>query len=156
MLLVSMLLVLYCSHPLGHYLAVRSYGVSVDHFFLGRSDFRRLQVGALKVLGDAPTVGTKLNLGQLSALTPRRRGYIFGAGAILSCILVGIELIYAVFEGFHPLAIVAGSIFLGATVASEIIFGSKIGDLAKMNRQLRLGGVWTALARRHIAIPVAL
>jgi hypothetical protein len=37
-------------------------------------------------------LGTKLNPQQLSSVTLRRKGYIFGAGLILSCVLVAIEL----------------------------------------------------------------
>jgi hypothetical protein len=71
--LVSMSLVFYSSHPLGHYLLAKSSGVTVDYFFLGRSDFRRLQMRPMKALGDVPTLGTKLNPQQLSSLTSRRK-----------------------------------------------------------------------------------
>lgn len=137
-LLASMLLMFFSSHALGHYLVARSSGVTVDYFFLGRSDFRRLQMRPMKAIGDVPTIGTKLNAQRLSSLSPRRKGYIFGAGAILSCVLVGIELAYAASGGFHLLATAVGSAFLVAAVASELLFGTKVGDLAKMKRQFRL------------------
>ena len=74
-MLVSMGLVFYSSHPLGHFFTARAYGVRTDYFFVGRSDFRRLKMRPMSVLGGfMPTVGTKLNKEELAA-QPRGGGH---------------------------------------------------------------------------------
>jgi hypothetical protein len=58
----------------------RAYGVGT-HFFIGRGDFRKLQSGTVSTAGGlVPTIGTKLKRQDLARLSPRKRGYIFGAG----------------------------------------------------------------------------
>ena len=52
-MLVSMGLVFYASHPLGHYFVARAYGVDTEHFFVGRSDFRK--IGLKPMSSSAPS-----------------------------------------------------------------------------------------------------
>jgi hypothetical protein len=137
-MLVSMGLVFYSSHPLGHFFTARAYGVRTDYFFVGRSDFRRLKMKPMSLLGGfMPTIGTKLNKEELAAQPPRRRAYIFGAGVLVSNALVGIQLLYVLVSGFSIPAILLGVLFFAATVATEFLFSTKTGDLSKMSRELK-------------------
>jgi len=132
-MLVSMGLVFYLSHPLGHFFTARAYGVGTDYFFVGRSDFRKLPLKPMSLVGGLmPTIGTKLNREELAKLPPRKRGYIFGAGVIFSNALVGIELLYVLAAGFSLPAVLLGALFFVATLATEILFSTKVGDLGKM------------------------
>jgi hypothetical protein len=138
-LLVSMGLLFYSSHPLGHYFVARIFGIRVDYFFLGRSEFRRLEIASARMIGNVlPTVGTKLNSSELESLAPRTRGYILGSGVIVSITLVGIQLAYSLVAGFGFLAVLLGTIFFVGSLGTEIIFGTKVGDLSKMKAQFRV------------------
>jgi len=135
-MLVSMGLVFYASHPLGHYFVSRAYGVGTEYFFVGRSDFRKLTVKPMSFVGAIlPTIGTKLKKGELASLSPRKRGYVFGAGVLVSNALVGIQLAYVLVAGFSLLAVLLGALFFLGTVATELMFSTKVGDLGKMRRE---------------------
>ena len=72
-MLVSMGLVFYLSHPLGHFFVAWAYGVGTDYFFVGRSDFRKLRLKPMSVVGGLmPTIGTKLKKDGLAKLPPRK------------------------------------------------------------------------------------
>ena len=134
--LVSMGLVFYASHPLGHFFAARAFGVSTEYFFVGRSDFRKLRLRPMSLVGGlTPTIGTKLKKDELASLSPRRRGYVFGAGVIVSNALVAIQLVYVFVAGFSLPAVLLGTLFLVATLATELLFSTKVGDLGKMRRE---------------------
>jgi len=136
-MLVSMGLVFYASHPLGHYFMARAYGVGTEYFFVGRSDFRKLTLRPMSLVGAlVPTIGTKLNKGELASLPPRKRGYVLGAGVIVSNALVGIQLAYVLVAGFTLPAALLGTLFFLGTVATELMFSTKVGDLGKMRREL--------------------
>jgi len=135
-MLVSMGLVFYASHPLGHFFAARACGVSTEYFFVGRSDFRKLKLKPMSIVGGlTPTIGTKLKKDELASLSPRKRGYVFGAGVIVSNALVGIQLVYVLVAGFSLPAVVLGALFFVATLATELVFSTKVGDLGKMRRE---------------------
>jgi hypothetical protein len=135
-MLTSMGLVFYASHPLGHYFVARAYGVSTEYFFVGRSDFRKLGLKPVNILGGlTPTIGTKLKKGELASLSPRKRGYVFGAGVVVSNALVGIQLAYILTAGFTLPAVLLGTLFFLGTVATELMFSTKVGDLGKMRRE---------------------
>jgi hypothetical protein len=137
-MLVSMVVVFFASHPLGHFFLARAYGVGTEYFFIGKSDFRKLPSKAVKLAGGlTPTIGTKLKKEELSKLPPRKRGYIFGAGVILSNALVGIELVYVLAAGFSLTSAVLGTTFFIAMVATEALFSTKVGDLGKMKAEFR-------------------
>jgi len=137
-LLVSLGVMFYASHPLGHLLVGQALGVSTDHFFLGRSDFRKLKQAPLSSVGNLmPTIGTKLNRPRLQSLSPRRRGWVFGAGVIVSNSLIVLQMLYAVAAGYATLALAVGGLFVAATLLTEAMFSTEVGDLAKMRRQLR-------------------
>lgn len=132
-LLVSMGLLFYSSHPLGHYFVARMFGVHVDYFFVGRSDFRKLKTKPMSTIGNnLPTMGTRLNRSRLGSLAPHQRGYIFGSGVILSSALMGIQLSYASVAGFSSLALLLGAILFVGTIILEFVFSTKVGDLSKM------------------------
>lgn len=136
-LIVSMGLLFYSSHPLGHYFVARILGVSVDYFFLGRSDFRKLKTTPGRIMGNSlPTVGTKLNKSKLDSLAPGRRRYIFGSGVILSNLLVAIQLAYAVIADFSYPAILLGALVFVGNLAVEVAFSTKVGDLSKMKKRI--------------------
>ncbi len=137
-MLVSMGLVFYLSHPLGHFFTAMAYGVGTDYFFVGKSDFRKLQVKPMSLVGGLmPTIGTKLKREDLTKLSPRRRGYIFGAGVIFSNALVGVELVYVLAAGFSLPAVLLGAFFFVGTVATEVLFSTKVGDLGKMANEFK-------------------
>ena len=139
-LLVSMVLLFYSSHALGHHFVARIFGVSVDHFLLGRSDFRKLKITPARMKGSiTPTVGTKLNKSKLESLAPRKRGYVFGSGVIVSNTLVGIQLAFSLIVGFGFPAVLLGTIFFVGSLATELIFSTKVGDLWKMRNHFRGG-----------------
>ena len=132
-LLVSMGLLFYSSHPLGHYFVAKMFGVRVDYFFLGKSEFRKLKMKPMRTIGNTlPTMGTRLNRSRLESLAPRQKGYIFGSGVILSSTLMGVQLCYALFAGFSSLALSLGAIFFSGTLVVEFVFSTKVGDLSKM------------------------
>jgi hypothetical protein len=137
-MLASMVVVFFASHPLGHFFLARAYGVGTEYFFVGRSDFRKLPSKAIKLAGGLmPTIGTKLKKDELAQLPPRRRGYIFGAGVIVSNSLVGIELIYVLAAGFSLPAALLGTLFFVVMLATEALFSTKVGDLGKMTAEFR-------------------
>ncbi len=136
--LISMVVGFFASHPLGHLFLARTYGVGTDYFFVGRSDFRKLPIKAVKLAGGLmPTIGTKLKKDQLANLPPRKRGYIFGAGVIVSNTLVGIELVYVLASGFGLPAVLLGAVFFAAMLATEVLFSTKVGDLGKMANEFK-------------------
>jgi hypothetical protein len=135
-MLVSMGLLFFSSHPLGHFLVARAEGVRTEYVFVGRSDFRKLKLKPMSLVGAlVPTVGTKLRKDELASLPPRKRGYIFGAGVIVSNALMGMELAYVLVSGFGWASIALGVLFFSATVATETLFSTKVGDLAKMRNE---------------------
>ena len=135
-MLVAMVLIFYASHPLGHFVMAMAYGVRTEYFFIGRSDFRKLKLKPVSIVGGLmPTVGTKLNKEGLASLSPRRRGYVFGAGVIFSNAAVGIELLHVVVTGYSLLAILLGSLFFLVMLATEFMFSTKVGDLGKMRNE---------------------
>jgi hypothetical protein len=137
-MLVSMGLVFYLSHPLGHFFVARAYGVGTDYFFVGRSDFRKLRLKPMSVVGGLmPTIGTKLKKDELARLPPRKRGYIFGAGVIVSNTLVGIELVFVLVAGFGLPAVLLGALFFMVMLATEFMFSTKVGDLGKMANEFK-------------------
>ncbi len=131
--LVSMGTTFYASHPLGHFLTAKAYGVGTRYFFVGRSDFGKLESKPMAVVASLlPTIGTKLNKSELASIPPKGRGRIFGAGVIFSTTLMAIQSAYVFIMGFNLLAIVFALLFFGATLATEFLFSTKVGDLAKM------------------------
>jgi len=137
-MLVSMGLVFYSSHPLGHFFMARAYGVGTEYFFLGTSDFRKLKLKPMSLVGSLmPTIGTKLKKDELASVPPRRRGYIFGAGVIVSNALVGIQFVYVFVAGFSLPAVLIGALFFVATLATEFMFSTKVGDLGKMRNEFK-------------------
>jgi len=134
--LVTMGLVFYAGHPLGHLVVARVLGVGTDYLFVGRSDFRKLKLRPMSIVGGLmPTIGTRLNREGLARIRPRKRGYIFGAGVIVSNALVGLELVYVLVAGFGVIADLLGVLFCVVMVATELMFSTKVGDLGKMARE---------------------
>ena len=136
-LLISMLLLFFLSHPLSHYIVSRLYRVDVKYFFLSKSDFRKIGGAVGRIVGGLiPAIGTKLDLSQVSRLSRGKRAFLFGSGAIVSNILVALLLFLALFYlHFTLIALVIGSLFLVASVLTEIVFGTRVGDLQKMRRE---------------------
>jgi hypothetical protein len=134
--LASMVILFFSTHALGHYIAAEVMSVRVKYFFLGRSDFRRLSNPQLSKVGElVPTIGTKLDPAALRSLSRARRALIFGFGAILSLVLLAVELAYVALSlRFALPAIVLGEILLLAILATEFLFGTKAGDFAKMKK----------------------
>lgn len=144
-MLVSMVLVFYVSHPLGHFFTARAYGVGTE-YFVGRSDFRKLRLKPMSLVGGLmPTIGTKLKKDGLASLSPRKRGYVFGAGVIVSNALVAVQLVYVLVAGFSLPAVIVGILFFVVMLSTEFLFSTKVGDLGKMRnefkKQLPSGGV---------------
>jgi hypothetical protein len=138
--LVSMALIFYATHPLGHFVMAMAYGVRTDYFFVGRSDFRKLKLKPISLIGGLmPTIGTKLNKDQLASLSPRKRGYVFGAGVIYSNAAVGVELLHVLVAGFSLPAVLLGTLFFIVTLATELMFSTKVGDLGKMRNEFAKG-----------------
>jgi len=136
--LISMVVVFFASHPLGHLFLARAYGVSTEYFFVGRSDFRKLNLKVASVVGGlVPTIGTKLRKDELAKLQPRKRGYVFGAGVMVSNALVGIELVCVLVAGFSLSAVILGAAFFVAMLATEVLFSTKVGDLGKMAAEFK-------------------
>jgi hypothetical protein len=73
--------------------------------------------------------------GLASSLPPRKRDYVFGAGVIVSNALVGIQFAYVLVAGFTLPAVLLGTLFFLGTVATELMFSTKVGDLGKMRRE---------------------
>lgn len=136
--LVSMGLVFYASHPLGHFFTAKAFGVSTEYFFVGRSDFRKLETKPMSIVGGLmPTIGTKLNREGIARLPPRRRRYVFGEGVIVSNSLVGLELVCVLVASFIPPAALVGALFFVVMLATEVMFSTKVGDLGKMANEFK-------------------
>lgn len=137
-MLISMVVAFFVSHPLGHLFMARAYGVGTEYFFVGRSDFRKLPSKAARLAGGLmPTIGTKLKRDKLASLPPRKRGYVFGAGVIVSNTLVGIQLVYVLVAGFSLPALILGAFFFVVMLATELLFSTKVGDLGKMANEFK-------------------
>jgi len=137
-MLVSMVLVFYATHPLGHFFTARAYGVGTEYFFVGRSDFRKLRLKPMSLVGGLmPTIGTKLKKDGLASLSPRKRGYVFGAGVIVSNALVGVQLLYVLVAGFSLPAVLLGLLFFVVMLSTEFLFSTKVGDLGKMRSEFK-------------------
>lgn len=135
---IAMATVFFASHPLGHLFTARAYGVGTEYFFVGRSDFRKLPFKAARLAGGLmPTIGTKLKKEGLARLPPRKRGYIFGAGVIVSSALVGLELLYVLVAGFSPPTVLFGTLFFVVMLATEFLFSTRVGDLGKMANEFK-------------------
>ena len=143
-MLVSMGLVFYASHPLGHFFTARAYHVGTEYFFVGRSDFRKLTLKPMSlVVGLMPTIGTKLKKEALASLSPRKRGYVFGAGVLDSNALVAVQLVYVLVAGFSLPAVLLGLLFFVVMLSTEFLFSTQVGDLGKMRNEFKkqpLGG----------------
>jgi hypothetical protein len=138
MVLVSLLVVFFASHPLGHLFLASAFGVGTEYFFVGRSDFRKLQSKVMsRVGGLMPTIGTKLKKDELAQLPSRKRGYIFGAGVIVSNTLVGIEVLYVSVTGFSFPAVLLGVLFFVVMLTTELLFSTKVGDIDKMTNEFK-------------------
>jgi hypothetical protein len=130
-LLASMVFLFYAGHPMGHAIFARWYGVHVDYFYLGRTSFRHLVPVARRL----PTVGTHLNAAQLAILDPGKRGLIFGAGVITSCLLMALEVAFVLTTGFlFPAKALVVALF-AFVLATEALYSTKAGDLHKMALQ---------------------
>lgn len=137
-MLISMVVVFFASHPLGHFFLARAYGVGTEYFFVGRSDFRKLPSKMVGLVGGLmPTIGTKLKKDELVKLPARKRGYVFGAGVMVSNALVGIELLYVLAAGFSLPTVLLGALFFVVMLATEVLFSTKVGDLGKMTNEFR-------------------
>jgi hypothetical protein len=136
LLLASMGLLFFSTHPLAHYVVARLYGIQVMYFFLGKSDFRKLG-GKLGMFGNLiPTIGTKIDVNRVQGISKRRRSLVYGAGAIVSNVAILLPLLTAWFFGLNPIALVLGTLFFLGSLGSEVLFSSKVGDLSKMKREL--------------------
>jgi hypothetical protein len=148
LLLVLPMVTFFASHPLGHFFLARAYGVGTAYFFIGRSDFRKLQSGTVSTVGGlVPTIGTKLKSRDLARLSPRKRGYISVPGVIASSSLVGLELCYALTTGFGLLASAAGIVsFAGACDGAAL--QHEDWDLGKMTSEFEARSTAEALCPR--------
>ena len=136
LLLASMGLLFFSSHPLAHYVVARLYGIQVKYFFLGKSDFRKLG-GRLGMFGNLiPTIGTKIDVDRIQGISKRRRSLVYGAGAIVSNVVILLPLLTAWYFELNSIALILGTLFFLGSLGSEILFSSKVGDLAKMKREL--------------------
>jgi hypothetical protein len=84
-----------------------------------------------------PTIGTKLKKDGLVSLSPRKRGYVFGAGVIVSNALVGVQLLYVLVAGFSLPAVLLGLLFFVVMLSTEFLFSTKVGDLGKMRNEFK-------------------
>jgi hypothetical protein len=136
LLLISMGAIFYSSHPLAHYVIAVFSRVGVRYFFVSRSDFRRLG-GPLGALGKSlVTIGVKLEPAQVRQLSRSRRAFLFGSGAIVSNVLLAFELLSGLLTGLSSIALALGTLLFLASVATELFFSTKVGDLRKMQREL--------------------
>lgn len=136
LLLISMALIFFTSHPLAHYLAGLIYGVDTKYFFISTSEFRKLG-GFLGSLGKTiPTIGVKFQTSQVASIGKLRRSFLFGSGVIVSNVIMGVLVSLAFVLGFSLVASALGMLFLLASLATEFLFSTKVGDLYKMKREL--------------------
>ena len=134
-LLVSMGLVFVSTHPLAHFVVAKIYSARVTNFFIAPSDFRKLPMKTARIFGSMiPTIGTKLDHNSLLKLSNARRARIFGAGAIASTILILIPLSAAIVSHESIIGIIFGGLFFLVNLGTELMFSTKVGDLAKMKQ----------------------
>ena len=140
--IVSMVLIWYASHPLSHYISAKILGVRTLYFYIGTTEMRSLDYPISKILDKYfITIGTKLETQKLKSLSRGRRSFVFGAGTIVSTWVAALTLGCAVVLGFSLAALLLGSLFFFGTLATELLFSTKAGDLAKMNRELRKNSI---------------
>lgn len=138
LVVVSIALVFFSSHPLAHYFSGLVFGVRTEYFFLSRSDFRKLG-GSLGKLGNAiPTIGVKFDKSQLADVSRSKRAFLFGAGAIVSNVGMLIPISLAVVLKFSLVSTTLAALFLLISLGTELLFSTKVGDLSKMRHELSL------------------
>ena len=134
LLLISMAPVFFCLHPLAHHVAGLAYGVRTRYFFLSRSDFRKLG-GSLGKLGRIiPTIGVKFDPAQLATITIQKKAFLFGVGVIASNIGMLVILLLAATLDFGLIPLALGTLFFIASLGTELLFSTKVGDLSKMRQ----------------------
>ena len=134
LLLISMVLVFFSLHPLAHYATGLAFHVRTRYFFLSRSDFRKLG-GSLGRLGNAiPTIGVKFDSERLKTTSRSRRAFLFGVGAIASNVGMLVILLISVALDFGLVSSTIGTLFFLASLGTELLFSTKVGDLNKMRR----------------------
>jgi len=138
--IVSMIILWYASHPLSHFVSAKLYRVNVLYFYIGKSEIGKID-NAVAKLGARlfVTIGTKLDKTKLSLLDSNAsRAIIFGSGSIVSTVVLALILLYAFAARiqFALPSLALGTIFFIASLATEILISTKVGDLAKMKREL--------------------
>lgn len=134
MLLISLTLVFFSLHPLAHYAAGLAFHVRTRYFFLSRSDFSKLG-GSLGKLGNAiPTIGVKFDSERLKTTGRSRRAILFGVGAIASNVGMLVILLISVALDYGLVPSALGTLFFLASLGTELLFSTKVGDLNKMRR----------------------
>ena len=135
--IVSMVIIWYASHPLSHYFFARSCGVGVLFFYLGRSEMSHGGITIAKKLSPLLlTIGTKLDQSKLKLVSPNRRAWIYGSGALTGVFVIAlIESFAILYTRYSLVALVLGGLFFIFTLVSEFFLSTKSGDLAKMKSQ---------------------
>ena len=136
--LISMALIFFFLHPLAHFCTGLIYGVKTKYFFLSNSDFRKLN-GVIGKLGNfIPTIGVKFDSSHLASVPRSKRAFLFGAGAIISNVGMLVALSVEINLNFGRVSIILGTLFILASLGTELLFSTKVGDLSKMKRELTL------------------
>ena len=81
------------------------------------------------------TIGVKLDPITLSSASPLNRGLIFAVGVVASNVAMFLVLVGAAILHYPIIGLVIGGLVEIASVASELLGSTKVGDLSKMRRE---------------------
>lgn len=137
-LLISMVIIWYTSHPLAHYIVAKLCKVRTLFFYIGRSELRNSGLSIAKKM--APllvTVGTKLDQTKMQLISKNKRAWIYGSGAMVGIVLLALIESYALLDlRFNLISLVVGGLLFMATLLTELGLSTKSGDLSKMKNEI--------------------
>ncbi len=135
--MVGMILLWYVAHPLAHLIVASANGISVRYFYLGRTELSKAFEVAKPVSKYVLTIGTKLDTEKFHAHPRSTRALVMGSGVITSTTVSALVLIYAFVGGLGVYTVILGGLFFIITLATEILYSTKSGDLKKMKDQMQ-------------------
>ncbi len=136
--LISMVIIWYAAHPISHFVVAKLCGVSTLFFFVGRSDLGKNGPSiAKKISSYLITIGTKLDRSKLLAVSRTRRAWIFSSAPLIGLIILALIESFAILDSrFNIISLILGGLFFLVTMGTELVLGTKNGDLSKMKKEL--------------------
>ncbi len=137
--IISVAIIWYAAHPLGHYIVARFCKVRTLFFYIGRSELRNsTSLSIVKKLASLLiTLGTKLNQEDLKIVSKNKRAWIYGSGALVGIVVIALIESYALLDlRYNLITLLLGGLFFLFTLLTEIGLSTKSGDLSKMRKEI--------------------